>query len=73
MQIIQNVINSGVFLGWNMLEHHSVSSLSEGRKPEQQSGILFPGIGITNTTPLPPNYGSHFAFRNLFQKKSSAA
>jgi hypothetical protein len=29
----------------------------------------FPGVGITNTTPLLPNFGSLFVFQNLFQKK----
>jgi hypothetical protein len=37
----------------------------EGRKPEP----FYPGTGITNTTPLRPNFGSLFAFRNLFQIK----
>jgi hypothetical protein len=35
--------------------------------------LFFSGIGINNITPLRPNFGSHFAFRNLYQKKSSTA
>jgi hypothetical protein len=34
---------------------------------------FFPYIGITNTTPLLPNFGPLFAFRNLFRKKNSPA
>jgi hypothetical protein len=33
---------------------------------------LIPGVGITNTTPLRPNFGSLFTFLNLFQKKNDA-
>jgi hypothetical protein len=31
--------------------------------------LFYPGIGITNTTPLRPNFGSLFAFRNFFERK----
>jgi hypothetical protein len=30
---------------------------------------VFPGVGITNTTCLRPNFGSLFVFQKLFQKK----
>jgi hypothetical protein len=44
---------------------------------ETQPGMafrnFFPDIGVINTTPLRPNFGSVFAFRGNFQKKSSAA
>jgi hypothetical protein len=52
-------------------ERHS-GRFWEGGKPEWHSGTFFPGIGITNTTPLQPNAGSLFAFQNLFLKKNSA-
>jgi hypothetical protein len=48
-------------------ERRTGSSFSEEHKPEP----FFPGTGITNTTPLPPNFGSLFAFQNLFQKKNN--
>jgi hypothetical protein len=47
---------------------HSGSSFSEGR-----TGTFFLGIGITSTTPLQRNFGSLFAYRNLFQKKKNTA
>jgi hypothetical protein len=34
--------------------------------------LLFPDIGITDTTPLWLNFGSLFTFQNLFQKKNSS-
>jgi hypothetical protein len=49
-----------------------LKSLSEGRKPERRSGTSFHGIGITNSTPLRPNFWPLFAFRNLSQKKNGA-
>jgi hypothetical protein len=42
----------------------SVSSFSEGRKPEQRSKILFSGTGIT--PPLYDRILGYSAFRNLF-------
>jgi hypothetical protein len=36
------------------------------------TNLYFPGVGVTNTTPLRPNFGSLFAFRKVFQKKNSA-
>jgi hypothetical protein len=40
-----------------------------------QAGMVFwnfvPGIGITNTTPVRPNFESLFAFWNLSQKKNN--
>jgi hypothetical protein len=42
-------------------------------KDTSWKGVLepFPGICISNTTPLRPNFGPLFAFRNLFEKKNS--
>jgi hypothetical protein len=47
------------------------SSVSEGRKSERRCGALLPGIGINNTSPLRPNIGSVYAFRNLYLRKIS--
>jgi hypothetical protein len=53
---------------WNaVLEVLSQKDRSRKDVPE----CHFPGIGISNTTPLRPNFGSLFAFRNLFQNKNS--
>jgi hypothetical protein len=62
--------NRGHFFSWrNGPERRSGNSFSDGRKPEKRSGTFFPGIGITNITPLQPNFGSLFASRNLFKRK----
>jgi hypothetical protein len=55
--------------GHFVMECHSGSYFSEGCKAEQHFEIFFLGIGVTNTTPVQPNFESPFAFWNPFQKE----
>jgi hypothetical protein len=53
-----------------------ISVMEHTRTPSRKfllrrAQAFFHGIGITNTAPLQLNFGSLFAFWNLFQKKES--
>jgi hypothetical protein len=73
VKLKQNTYTQGYFCDgtcWNAVpEVLSQRDASCNGIPES----FFPCIGITKTTPLRPNFGSLFAFWNLFQKKNSAA
>lgn len=56
---------------YSVAERRSRSYFLEGAGRNGFPGPFPPDIGITNTTPLGPNFGPLFAFQNLFQEKNS--